>query len=242
MHALTRRRAGLALAALVWMVPRFATAAPPPSAPSSGPAPVQAPLKVVLLPSEIKIFIIAVYSMDEDPNLSARMTSRTDAVLRQALSSSPVFSLSAMPALTADEQATLNEHIALCKLEAKDAESLDEMGGDWQRVLDDFDYTLGPGLRFLKQRSGADYGLMVFGGDGESTSGNALKTFMIGGVKGQNYLFAALIDLATGDIVWLHRDTHDADNFTSKDNMDQFVLELLKDYPDGALHDFHAVQ
>jgi hypothetical protein len=97
-------------------------------------------------------------------------------------------------------------------------------------------------LRFLKQRSGADYGLIVFGGDGESTSGNAFKTFMIGGVTGRNYLFAGLVDLDTGNIVWLHRDTHDADNFTTKDNMDVFVMDLLKDYPDGSLHDSSVTQ
>lgn len=232
-----RIAAGMLLAGLAWNT----YAAQPSQAPQPAAAP-PAPLKVLLLPSDIKIYIISVGSIDEDPDLSAKMTAQTDAILHHALSDSPEFTLSAMPTLSADEQATLKEHVALYKLEAKDAEVLDEMGGDWKQVLESFDYTLGPGLHFLKQRSGADYGLVIFGGDGESTSGNAFKTFMIGGVTGRNYLFAGLVDLETGNIVWLHRDTHDANNFTTKDNMSVFVMDLLKDYPDGSLHDFSAAR
>jgi len=220
---------GLLLASLSWTLPALAAG----PAPAAAPSQALAPLKVLLLPSEIKIYTISLGSIDENPDATAKMTAETDVALRQAVSGSPNFQLSVMPTLTADEQAALKEHVALYRLEAKDVQTLDDIGGDWKQVLENFDYSVGPGLRFLKQRTGADYGLVVFGGDGESTGANVL----FGSMTGRNYLFAGLVDLETGNIVWLHHDTHDTANFTAKNNMDLFVAELLKDYPDGSLHD-----
>lgn len=237
------RRTVLVLAGMFCSAPVLAadTAAIPAAVPAAqAPAPALPPLKVLMLPPDIKIYTISVGNMEEAPDATAKMTTETDAELRRALSSSQSFRLVTMPALSPDEQTTLKEHIALYKLVAQNAEKIDEIGGAWKPVLENFDYSLGPGLRFLKQKSGADYALIVFGGDGESTGGNMVATFLIGGRTGRNFLFAGLVDLDTGNIVWLHHDTHDASDFTAKNNMDVYVDDLLNEYPDGSLHDFGA--
>lgn len=219
------------LAAALWAGPTHAA-----------DAPMQAPFKVLLLPSEIKIFnITAGGGMDEAPDATAKMTAETDAELRRALATSPVFHIVELPPLSPDEQSVLKEHIALYKLAAEDAEKVDSLGGDWKHQLEHFEYTIGPGLSFLRQRSGADYALIVFGGDGESTGGrqamNVLGAILGAGmVEGRNYLYAGLIELSTGKLTWLNYDTHNAKDFTSENNMDVFVDGLFSDYPDASLH------
>ena len=71
-----------------------------------------------------------------------------------------------------------------------------------------FDYTLGPGVSFLKHRYGADYALFVTYHDARASGGQQAKAILAGmfgvygvSVGGQSG-FASLIDLATGDIVW----------------------------------------
>ena len=220
-----RLAAGALLAGFVCVA--SAAGAAQAAAPSS-----TAPLKVLLLPSDIKIFTIGLGSDEEATDDSVRMTAATDAELRRILAASPTFKLLDMPALSDAEQATLKQHVALYKIEAGDAYSCKVRGGVWKQVIDNFDYSIGPGLAFLEQRSGAEYGLVVFGIDGESTGANIL----LGNRRGRNHLYAGLLDLATGNVVWLHHDDHNSANFTSKNNMESFVDELIQNYPDGSVH------
>lgn len=199
--------------------------------PAATPAP-PAPLKVLLLASEIKIVTIGLGSTEEASDDSARMTDATDAELRRILASSSVFKLLDMPTLSGDEQALLKQHVALYKIEADEAYACKVRGGVWKQMIDNFDYSIGTGLAFLKQRSGADYGLVVFGGDGESTGAN----LFLGNRRGRNHLFAGLVDLATGNVVWLQHDDHNSANFTTKNNMELFVDALIQSYPDGSVH------
>lgn len=225
-----RLAAGVLLAVLASSA---SAAAPAPAQPAAAPV---NPIKVLLLPSDIKIISIGVATTDESTDDSARMTAATDAALHTILANSRYFKLLAMPTLSADEQALLKQHVALYRIEAEDAYGFSVRGGVWKDALADFDYSIGPGLAFLKQRSGADYALEVFGGDGESTGAN----LFFGNRRGLNHLYAGLIDLATGNVVWLHQDQHDTANFTAKNNMELFVDEIIQDYPDGSVHDSTA--
>ncbi|HEY3645418.1 MAG TPA: hypothetical protein VGM16_08780 [Gammaproteobacteria bacterium] len=226
-----RLAAGVLLAAFACS----ASAAAPAAAPAPSAAP-HTPLKVLLLPSDIKIITLGVASTEEATDDSARMTAATDAALHNILANSQSFKLLATPTLSADEQAVLKQHVALYHIEAEDAYGFSVRGGVWKDALEDFDYSIGPGLAFLKQRSGADYGLVVFGGDGESTGAN----LFFGNRVGRNHLYGGLIDLATGNVLWLHHGDHNSANFTAKNNMEVFVDQLIQSYPKGSVHDSSA--
>ncbi len=75
---------------------------------------------------------------------------------------------------------------------------------------DSFDWTLGPDVRYLRDKYEADYALYVFLRDSYSSGGRtALIIFgaLLGvGIPGGAQVgFASLVDLETGEVVWFNR-------------------------------------
>jgi hypothetical protein len=215
---------------------------------SAAPAAAEAPtasIKVLLLPSDLKIYnLTAGGSLDIQPDASDIADKQADADLQQMLPANG-FQLVTMPSLSPDEQQRLKESVALYRLASEDAKAVDNLGGDWKQAIQRFDYSVGPNLQFLKQRTGADYALIVFGADADSTGGRvAMSIFFaalgVGIAGGRNYMYAGLADLNTGDIVWLDDDHKNASNFTDKKAIDAIIRNLLQDYPSGSLHDSSA--
>ncbi len=75
---------------------------------------------------------------------------------------------------------------------------------------DSFDWTLGPDVRYLKDKFDADYALHVFIRDSYSSSGRTAlivlgALFLVGIPGGAQVGFASLVDLETGKVVWFNR-------------------------------------
>jgi hypothetical protein len=73
-----------------------------------------------------------------------------------------------------------------------------------------FDWSLGPGVRSLKDTFDADYALFVFVRDQYSSGGRvalqvALALLGVGIPGGAQVGFASLVDLETGNVVWFNR-------------------------------------
>jgi|GEM_PF-5651493 len=202
-------------------------------------------IKVLLLPSNLKIYnLTAGGSLDIQPDASTAAGHEADSELQRDVPTTG-FQLLTMPSLSADEQARVTESVGLYRLASEDAKTVDNLGGDWKQALQRFDYSVGPSLQFLKQRTGANYALLVFGADADSTGGRvAMSIFFaalgVGIAGGRNYMYAGLVDLDTGNIVWLDDDHKNASNFTDKKTVDAIIKNLLQDYPSGSLHDSNA--
>jgi hypothetical protein len=200
------------------------------------------PLKVLVLPAEIKIFLLtAANTLDEQPDASDLADDQTQQFVQQSLLNSQSMALMPMPALSPAEQTTLKQYVALYKVIEVSAETAKRMGGPWSARIDNFDYTVGPGLQFLQQRSGADAVLIVWGTDVESTAGHMAITLLnaalgIGGVQGRNYIAAGLIDLHTGHCRWLDTDHANARDFTNPEVLRKLVAGMLQEYPVGEIH------
>ena len=116
-----------------------------------------------------------------------------------------------MPQLSEEEAELVRQHILLyhvVALEATIAKNLPGMG--WSHLAGDFHYTLGPGLNFLKQRSGAEAALIVIGNDNISSGGRKTMVTMAAlvGVAmplGASTLVVGVIDLEDGDILWFQQ-------------------------------------
>lgn len=75
------------------------------------------------------------------------------------------------------------------------------------------DWSLGAGVAPLREATGADYALFLFLRDSTSTGGRAATMAMlalvgVGVAGGQQFGYASLVDLGTGQVVWfnvLHR-------------------------------------
>lgn len=105
-----------------------------------------------------------------------------------------------------------------------------------------FEYTLGPGVSRLAEGRGGDYALFLFSNDAYGTAGRkllqitSLLTAAAGGValgvsSGQHTGYAGLVDLKTGDLLWMNTDGQMGGDVRNRDGAAKRVTELLKGFP-----------
>ena len=78
-----------------------------------------------------------------------------------------------LPVLSDEERQRLDDYLALNETVAADALTMTAPinQGGWRHKLKHFDYTIGPGLAFLADKTGADQALILIGQDVRTTSG-----------------------------------------------------------------------
>jgi hypothetical protein len=102
-----------------------------------------------------------------------------------------------------------------------------------------FDWSLGPGIAKLASASGGDYGLFVYASDSYVSQGrkNArLISRMMGSTDtdtgGESRIgFAGLVDLKTGNLLWLNVDVQGRGDLRSALGADVRVAGLLRGFP-----------
>jgi hypothetical protein len=192
--------------------------APPVAEPVPGSAeePSVAPAKVLLVPVEFSVYeqglntseIVADWTEAARANL---VTAATE-VLRERAGLQVV----PMPTLEPAEQEVLREHLALVKHIVLQANSMS--GGAWNDRKPDFDRRFGDGLQFLRERSGADFVILIDGSQVKQSGGRVVSqlallgilgavggTPVVGGAPGGGtYLSSSLIDLVGGEVKWFN--------------------------------------
>ena len=101
---------------------------------------------------------------------------------------------------------------------------------------DIFDWTLGPEAKVLKDRYGSDYALFVWVRDSYTSPGRvavivvaaALGVAVQGGVQ---IGFATLVDLNTGDVLWINRLARGVGDLRQADGAANTVALLLDQFP-----------
>lgn len=102
-----------------------------------------------------------------------------------------------------------------------------------------FDWTLGPGVAQLPGADQADYGLFIFTEDHYGSTGRkVLQVFAaLGGVGvqvGRHAGYAALVDMRTGNIVWIRADNEMGGDVRTADGAQRRMGQLLEDFPGRA--------
>ena len=100
-----------------------------------------------------------------------------------------------------------------------------------------FDWTLGPEVRLIRERTNADYALFLYIRDSYSSAGRMfvqLAGAMLGvGVTGGQQLgFASLVDLKSGNIVWFNYLLSGTGDLRTPDPALKTVNNLLKNLPE----------
>src|SRR5690348_8759013 len=195
-------------------------------------APSGPPPKIVVLPSDVKIYDIPLDGpMALSPEKTAKVSLEADAAIRRYLMGKGGRRFQTrLPVLSEVDNATLEKQYAAYE---PIAVALDNEGAVVQE--------LGPGLTFLKERTGADYALVFFGADAQSTSGRSAMMalgIVAGAVgsqmqAGDNALYAGLIQLDSGQVVWLYKRSMVGSNFTNFQILDKLVSDMLNKYPSG---------
>jgi hypothetical protein len=122
----------------------------------------------------------------------------------------------------------------------------------WKQQVASFDYTLGPGMNDIATHSGADAVLFVIGNEHVSSAGR--KARMAGGVLmgiltgvttgvavfsvpggGISFLSLGLVDMRTGDLLWVSADYKGGGiNLRNEKDLQTVLAQLFASYPNLA--------
>jgi hypothetical protein len=100
-----------------------------------------------------------------------------------------------------------------------------------------FDWTLGTGAKGISDLTGARYGLFILTHDEYGSFGRKAFQILAGGLIGAGVKsgvhkgYAGLVDLQTGELVWLNADEAMGGNVRETEGMKKRVGQLLEDFP-----------
>jgi hypothetical protein len=198
----------------------------------------QRPKKVVLLPPQVFVFELSaggVPTRMADWESTAR-NNLANAAIRLARDNK-LFELVPSPTLEPVLADQLEAHIGLYD---RVAQSVFVYGrGDqsaWAHKKNEFDYTVGPGLAFLREQTGADAALIVLGSDFISSGGRraafiAGLVLGIGIPLGQSFITAGIVDLTTGDVQWMSFDASATLDTRDAGDVDSLIQSLYQTWP-----------
>lgn len=100
-----------------------------------------------------------------------------------------------------------------------------------------FDWSLGEGVRQLPGADKADYGLFIYNRDVYGSTGRKLLQVVallgpgIAIKSGEHLGYAGLVDLKTGDLLWLNADAAMGGDVREEDGAEKRVRQLLEEFP-----------
>lgn len=104
-----------------------------------------------------------------------------------------------------------------------------------------FDWSLGSGVSALPGATNADYALFIYNKDAYGSTGRKLLQAVallgpgIAVKSGEHAGYAGLVDLKTGDILWLNADGAMGGDVRTAEGADKRVTQLLEDFPGGSI-------
>ena len=108
---------------------------------------------------------------------------------------------------------------------------------------DVFDWSLGSGVAELPGADSADYGLFIFNKDAYGSTGRKIlqAVALLGpglAVKsGEHVGYAGLVDLKTGDLLWLNADGAMGGDVREKEGSQKRVRQLLEEFPGSEIEE-----
>ena len=146
------------------------------------------------------------------------------------------------PEAFGEDALLVNEYIALFSAVAESIHTYQFFVGNRLETKkadnrqDIFDWSLGPGVGDLPGAQDADYALFINTEDHYGSTGRkVLQIFgALGGVgvsSGRHVGFAALVDLRTGNILWVNADMQMGGDVREGDGAERRVEQLFEDFP-----------
>ena len=100
-----------------------------------------------------------------------------------------------------------------------------------------FDWSLGADAKKLKAVTGADYAMFIYTHDAYGDAGRKMAQLLMAGLfgayvpAGVHIGYAGLVDLETGDMVWLNADIQMGGDLRDTLGSDKRVKELMRGFP-----------
>ena len=99
-----------------------------------------------------------------------------------------------------------------------------------------FDWSLGEGVSDLPGAADADYGLFIYNRDAYGSTGRKVLQVVgllagVGVTSGEHVGYAGLVDLRTGDLLWLNADGRMGGDVRELEGSEKRVRQLLEEFP-----------
>ena len=198
------------------------------------------PIRIILLKPDIEVSELTTGGV-EAPN--ADWTAKARENLIGALGPGQLggdATVRPMPDLVGDDNRTMVDYRLLLKAVVRSVVTHRQASDDRLPAKDGkFDWTLGPGARRLGEMGGGDYGLFLSSQDSfKSADGQAARA--VGALLGaeeqaeKHTGYAGLVDLATGDLVWLAVESSMRGDIRSAEGARRRMTQLLRTFPKRA--------
>ncbi len=180
--------------------------------------------KVLLLPTDIRIYeIVANNIRDPFPKLTIQANQTVTNATKEYLSTT--LGLQTDYYYRSNLNNTLREHMALINqvmvsiFKHTNPNSWDV----WPHKKQQFDYNIGTGLAFLKNEN-IDAILMMAGAQN-------IQAFRDDRVFGNLNLFVCLVDITSGNVLWMDSSTHSGLDFRNPDMTLQMLSDAFNSFP-----------
>ena len=196
------------------------------------------PKKVVVLPVNIEVVEVTAGGVEEKvPDWSNEANQSVLKSLSTAIGKQGLKEL-ATPPFSGASAVNVDEHLALYKLSVNTVSRL-----GWKHKISHFDYSIGPGLREVADKTGADTAILVYGRDYVSTAGRKARA-VAGNIPivniftgpapqlGHSYIHVGVVDLKTGDLLWMNSNYREGStNLRDPDDAAKMINAIFKWYP-----------
>ncbi|WP_288990769.1 hypothetical protein [uncultured Sphingopyxis sp.] len=111
---------------------------------------------------------------------------------------------------------------------------------------DVFEWTLGPQVAQLPGAADADYGLFIYTEDQYGSTGRKLLQFAaafagVGVQSGVHSGYAGLVDLKTGELLWLNADGQMGGDVRTSEGAEKRMRQLLEEFPGSVIEEAKAL-
>jgi hypothetical protein len=197
------------------------------------------PQKIVILPADVLVRELQAGGMLEKvPAWSKISSENLTKALAELSKTGKHFTVVDLPPLSAAEQDALEQAINTFMTVGVTAHQMMLSGPAWEHKRKEFDYTLGPLLSFLKEKTGADAAIIVAGEDVVSSGGRkAAMVFAailgVGIPMGYSIALTSFVDLSTGNLLWLHYDNSVTKDLKDYPSAKEMMAEIMSKYPNA---------
>lgn len=200
--------------------------------------PAAGPKKIVLLPPQVFVYELSAGGVpSRKTDWEATSRANLAAAVTRLAAARKLFDVVATPELDPVQRETLDAHMGLYERVASSVFVYGRSDADaWAHKKNQFDYTLGPGLAFLAETTGADAALVVLGADFISSGGRKAAFFAglaLGIIMplGQSFVTAGVVDLKTGDVQWMSYDESIRQDTRAADDANDLIEALYATWP-----------
>lgn len=206
-------------------------------------APTQRPNTVALLFGDVRVLELSAGNVPEVVESWSQQAKQNLSAGAQKWVRTQGWQWAEPPTFSAPEKQSLDQHLLLYRLlfDALYAQASPTADPLWQQRARDFDYPLGPGLDFLREKTGADVALIVSGFDQVSSKGRK-ATMALSAVfgafsgsyvlPGETVVWAGMIDLQRGVLLWANFEAgRGSRDLRHAADVEAILNALFRDYP-----------